>query len=191
MAQQIEVSKVNRNAVTAISSAIAKGLREVQGTGSLLTQVCKVAQAMYRGNAIPKADVTAILDDLSARNAWNARGAGKASTDQVRRSEYKSVLNAYHTLPEAMTAFHARTGRCAWTDGIALSRLLNGVAKGNANKAAMQHATRKTAKSAPRTSGDAKASAATAIKRVLKLPHLPRAFLSQLRELCGEYSIRV
>lgn len=183
MAQQIEVPKVNRNAVAAISTALARGLREVNGTGSLLTQVCKIAQSMFRGKAIPKLDLQAILDDLSARMGW------KGATADVRRSEYKSVLVSYHMLPEAMREFEARMSRCSWHDGIALSRLL----KSNGVKAAVtKHASRGKAKaSQPKTSGDAKASAATAIKRVLKLPHLPRAFLAQLRDLCGEYSIKV
>ena len=174
---------VNRNAVNAISGAIARGLAEVNGTGSLLTQVCKIAQQMYRGKAIPKLDVQAILDDLSGRMGW------KGATADVRRSEYKSVLAQYHLLPEAMTAFEAKANRCSWHDGIALSRLL----KSNKVAAAVtKHASRgKSKASAPKTSADAKASAASSIKRVLKLPHLPRAFLSQLRELCGEYSIRV
>lgn len=183
MAKQVETVSVNRNAVNAISGAITRGLREVNGTGSLLTQVCKVAQSMYRGKAIPKIDVAAILDDLAQRMGW------KGDASNVRRSEYKSVLAQYHVLPEAMAALVARQGRCTWHDGIALSRLLK---SGGVAKAVSQHAKRGKSKgAAPKTSGDAKASAASKIKAVLKLPHLPRAFLAQLRDLCGEYSIKV
>jgi hypothetical protein len=188
MAKQVSeatntVSTINRNAVNAISSAIAKGLAEVNGTGSLLTQVCKIAFSMFKGKAIPKPDTLAILDDLTRRMGW------KGATADVRRSEYKSVLAQYHVLPEAMSAFEKRAQRCSWHDGIALSRLLksNGV-----SKAVAKHATRGKSKgAAPKSPGDAKAQAASKLKSVLKLPHLPRAFLSQLRDLCGEYSIKV
>lgn len=181
---KVEVAKVNRNAVTAISGAITRGLREVQGTGSLLTQVCKVAQQMYRGKAIPKIDLAAILADLADRMKWNG------ATAQVRSSEYKAVLETYHMLPEAMKALDTKVGRCSWHDGIALARLLKST--GNINRAVAQHSKRgKNRGAAVRTSSDAKASAAAKIKSVLKLPHMPRAFLSQLRELCGEYGIKV
>lgn len=177
------VAKVNRNAVTAITGAIVRGLTEVNGTGSLLTQVCKVAQQMYRGQPMPNIDVAATLDDLSTRMGW------KGATRDVRRSEYKSVLEQYALLVEAMEALREKIGRCTWHDGIALSRLLK---KHTITKSVSKHATRGSkAAVAPKTAGDAKASAASAIKRVLKLPHLPRAFLTQLRELCDEYTIKV
>lgn len=184
MAKQVETARVNRNAVNAISGAIKSGLDTVNKSGSLLYTVCKVAQQMYRGKAIPKIDVAAILDDLVQRMGW------KGPTADVRRSEYKSVLASYHTLGEAMEAYRAAKGACTWNDGIALSRLL----KSNApKKAASIHAKRGngSASAVPKTSGDAKMLAAKSIKRVLKLPHLPRAFLEQLRSLCGEYSIKV
>lgn len=184
MAKQLETATVNRNAVNAISGAITSGLREVNGTGSLLTQVCKVAQQMYRGKAIPKIDVAAILDDLSQRMGW------KGPASEVRRSEYKAVLGAYHALPEATAIYRARQGACTWHNGIALARLVNKY-NGNAKRAASAYAANRKGKSEPKNGGDAKASAASKLKAVLKLPHLPRAFLTQLRDLCGEYSIKV
>ena len=184
MTKQVEAAVVNRNAVNAIAGAITSGLREVNGTGSLLTQVCKVAQQMYRGKAIPKIDVTAILDDLSQRMGWKGPAA------EVRRSEYKAVLNAYHALPEATSIYRAKQGACTWHNGIALARLVN-KHNGNATRAANAYAANRKGKGEPKTAGDAKASAASAIKRILKLPHLPRAFLTQLRDLCGEYGIKV
>ena len=187
MAKQLtEAPKVtiNRNAVTAIAGAIKSGLDTVNKSGSLLYTVCKVASQMYRGKAIPKLDVQAILDDLVSRMGW------KGATADVRRSEYKSVLASYHTLGESMETYRELKGACTWNDGIALSRLL----KSNPpKKAASLHAKRGNGSqsAAPKSRGDAKALAAKAIKRVLKLPHLERGFLEQLRELCGEFSINV
>ena len=124
--QQNEAPKINRNAVNAITGAIKSGLDTVNKSGSLLYTVCKVASGMYRGKAIPKADVTAILNDLVERMGW------KGATADVRRSEYKSVLATYHTLGESMEAYRGLKGACTWNDGIALSRLL----KNNAPKKA-------------------------------------------------------
>ena len=185
MTKQVEAAVVNRNAVNAIAGAITAGLREVNGTGSLLTQVCEVARRMYRGAAIPNIDVEAILVDLAQRMNWKQ---GR-STDS-RRSEYRAVLGEYHTLPEATKMYRNRTGTCTWHNGIALARLLK-KHKGGVSKAVAQYVSNRKNNSVPKTAGDAKASTASAIKRILKLPHLPRAFLTQLRDLCGEYGIKV
>jgi hypothetical protein len=184
--QSIEapVVKVNHNAVNAIAGAIKSGLDTVNKSGSLLYTVCKVAQSMYRGKPIPKVDVAAILNDLVQRMGW------KGATADVRRSEYKSVLSGYNTLGEAMETYRSLKGACTWNDGIALSRLL----KSNApNKAARMHAKRGNGSQSavPKSRGDAKALAAKAIKRVLKLPKLEGGFLQALRDLCSEYSINV
>lgn len=182
--QVIEAPKVNRNAVTAITGAIKSGLDTVNKSGSLLYTVCKVASSMYHGKAIPKLDVVAILDDLVSRMGW------KGATADVRRSEYKSVLANYATLGEAMETYRGIKGACTWNDGIALSRLL----KSNApKKAASLHAKRGggSQSAVPKSRGDAKALAAKAIKRVLKLPHLERGFIDQLRSICDEYNIKL
>lgn len=186
MAKQIEKPVVNRNAVNAITAAVVAGLRGVNATGTFLTQVCEVSRRMYRGAEIPAIDVTEILADLSTRMGWKQGASG-----DNRRSEAKAILRAYHLLPEAMAKYKERAGACTWHNGIALARLVNGKAKGNVARAVTMYLANRKGKDAPKTAGDAKASAATAIKRVLKLPHLPRAFTSQLKALCAEYNINV
>ena len=186
MTTQTSEAKINRNAVTAIATTIAKGLATVNGTGSLLTQVCKVARSMFKGKPIPKVDIDAILDDLVSRMGW------KGPTADVRRSEYKSVLAQYDKLEEAMEAFKKRSGKCTWHDGIALSRLL----KSNPpSKAAIAHG--KRGHSGTTTPGhkvpraDAKKRVAVSVKSLLKLTKLEREFRDALAELCGEFGIKI
>jgi hypothetical protein len=185
MATQEATVKVNRGAVNALASAIAKGIAEVNASGSLLTQCVKIARAQYRGAAIPKQDVQAVLDELAESQKWS-----KASV-AVRQSEYRSVLQQYPKLEEAMKAYTARAGKCTWHDGIALSRLLR---KANPTQAAKQHASRGKAKSVdPGTlsRGDAKSLVAKFAKRVLKMTKIEREFRDALRELCSAHSIKV
>jgi hypothetical protein len=183
-AKETTAPKVNRNAVNAVAGAIANGLKTVNGTGSLLTQVCKVAHSMFKGKAIPSVDVAAILDDLSARMGW------KGGTASVRRSEYKSVLVVYEKLGEAMAIFQKRAGKCTWHDGIALSRLLK---KNTPTKSAQLHHKRPNAgnKLSPADRGSAKKQVAVAVKRIIKMAKLEKPFRDALAELCGEYGIKV
>ena len=178
--------KINRSAVSAIASAISKGLKEVGGTGSLLHSCVTIARQHYKGKPMPKHDIDATLDDLATTQAWKGR------TADIRKSEYRAVLLAYATLPEAMKAFSAKAGRCSWHDGIALSRLLRtkkpaaaAAAHANRGKAA------KTAKPGDLARGDAKAAIAKFAKRVLKMTKVEREFRDALKELCGEFSIKV
>lgn len=176
---------INRNAVTAIAGALERGLREVNATGNFLTTVCKIARQHYKGKAIPKGDLVATLETLADDQAWTK------GTRAVRQSEYKAVLLAYDRLEETMAAFKSRSGRCSWHDGIALARLLRSNAP---NAAAKQHATRKpkgTTEPGKLARSEAKGVAATLIKRMLKFTKIEAAFRDALRELAGEYSIKV
>jgi hypothetical protein len=185
-AKEVQAPKVNRNAVSAIASAIAKGLSQVNATGSLLTQVCKIAHAQFRGKEIPKQDIDAVLVELASTQKW------KAASVAVRQSEYRSVLQKYAQLEETMKAFQARMGKCTWHDGIALSRLLR---KKGPVAAAIAHAKRgKTSKAenpANVSRSDAKASLAQLVKRVLKFSKLERELRDGLRELCAAYGVKV
>lgn len=188
MTKQVTIEKpaVNSNAVNAVASAVVKGLKGVNATGTFLTQVCEVATRMYKGKAFPKQDVEATVREISSQMGW-----GKGGSGDNMRSQSRALLLAYITLPEAMKRFREKTGACTWHNGVSLARLLNGKANGNVARAVTWYIANRKGKDTPKSPGDAKASAATAIKRVLKLPHLPRAFTSQLKALCVEYSINV
>lgn len=179
------VAKINRNAVNAIASAIASGIKGVSATGSLLHSVCNIARQQYKGKAIPKPDAEAILAELADKQAWKGR------TADIRKSEYRAVLANYATLPEAMKAFNTRAGYCSWHDGIALSRLLR--TKGPA-AAAAAHSTRRKSKGkdlAKMARSDAKAAIAKLMKRVLKMSKVEADFREALRELCVSHAIKV
>lgn len=186
-----EVIAINRGAVNAVASAIAKGIASVNATGSLLTQCVKVAREQYKGKAIPDGDVNAILDTLAESQGWTT--AARA----VRQSEYKAVLTAYTQLPEAMKEFGERAGKCTWHDGIALARLVRGSKKHKPlapKAAAIAHGKRGKATSKPAgdlSRGDAKAEVARFVKRAVKMSKLEKDFRDALAELCGQYSIEL
>lgn len=186
-AKEVIAPKINRGAVNAIASAVAKGLATVNGTGSLLHSVCNIARQQYKGKAIPKPDVEAVLAELAESQNWKGRAA------DIRKSEYRSVLGSYAQLPEAMKAFTDKMARCSWHDGIALSRLLRTKAP---KAAASAHASRgkKSAKGkdpATLARSDAKANIAKAVKRILKMAKVEKDFRDALRELCASHSIKV
>lgn len=185
MSTEAKEVKVNRNAVSAIASAIAAGLKQVGATGSLLHSCVTIAKQHYKGKAIPKVDIDATLEALVESQGWKGR------TIDIRKSEYRSVLNQYATLPEAMAEFKAKSGRCSWMDGIALSRLLRNKAP---KAAAAAHATRKAPSKtdyAQMTRANAKAEFAKYAKRAAKMVKLEKDFRDALRELCKQYEINV
>ena len=176
--------KVNRHAVNAIASAIADGLKQVNGTGSLVTQVCNVARSLFKGKPIPAIDLSATLAELSSRMGW------KGAAERVRHSEYRAVLTQYAQLPEAMRLFRDKAERCSWHDGIALARLMKSGA--SPSKAAASHNKRgKSRAAAPANRKDAKRIAGTALKRIIGLTQIEKGFRDALKELCAEYSIKV
>lgn len=185
MSTEAKEVKINRSAVNALTAAIADGLHKVGGTGSLLHSCVTIARQHYKGKAIPKHDVNAVLAELVVKQGWKGR------TIDIRKSEYRAVLDNYAKLPEAMKAFSAKAGRCSWHDGIALARLLRTKAP---SVAAAQHANRKPAKSVKPQSlarADAKAAIAAFVKRVLKMTKVESDFRESLAELCGKYNIKL
>jgi len=183
---KVAIAKINRGAVSAIVSAIAKGLAEVNSTGALLHSVCNVARAQYKGAAIPKIDGDEILRELAITHGWKGR------TVDIRKSEYRAVLAAYAQLPEAMKALKSAGNSCSWHDGIALARLLRDGTKPAA--AAKKHQTRRKAKVkdlAVMARGEAKALAARLVKKLLKLKKIESDFRDALKELCAAHSINV
>jgi hypothetical protein len=188
--EEVKAAPINRSAVSAIVSTINKGIAAVNSTGSLLQSLCNIAKQQYKGKVIPKPDVEAMLAALAIAQKWKGR------TADIRKSEFRSVLSSYTLLPEAMKAFHTRANRCSWHDGMALSRLLRGKAKGSPAKAAKMHHERGNANAkandpATLARGDAKMQIAKAVKRVLKYAKVEREFRDALRELCLKHSIKV
>lgn len=186
MSTEAREVKVNRAAASAIANAVAAGLKQVGGTGSLLHSCVTVARQHYKGKPIPRIDVAATLEMLSESQKWRGRSA------TMRQSEYRAVLNNYANLPEAMQQYRAKAGHCSWHEGIGLARLL-GAGKSPSSAAAAYYSNRKSKAADPAklSASDAKGAAAKLVKRILKMVKLPKDFRDSLRELCGENTIKV
>jgi len=116
-------SKTNTLSTTARSAIVAsfvEALAANESTGSLVTQVCNVANKYSKGEALSDEDRSAIVSDIAKARGW------KPASAKVRISECNAVLKAAPTLPEAIDAFRERSkGRCQWHDGMKLARRLN------------------------------------------------------------------
>ena len=178
---------VNRSAVSAIASAVSTAIGKVNATGSLLTQCVRIANQHYKGKAIPAHDIEAILSDLASKQEWK-----KGNEQDSRKSAYRSVLEQYAKLEEAMKALIAKVGHCTWHDGVALSRLLR---TKNPKAAAAKHAQRSKKSAAVKpdklTRAECKAEIAKFVKRMLKMKAVETSFRDSVEELCNEYSVKL
>jgi len=108
---------------TAIRDAVARALIAAYSTaetaGSMVDDVCKAAHRAYKGEAVPKADADAILNQLANARDWDGDIA------QVRKSEAKQVLNAYSNLAETVATVKEKHGACSWHSAVKLARCLN------------------------------------------------------------------
>jgi hypothetical protein len=185
-ANEVTAPKVNRSAASAIAAAVSAGLKQVGGTGSLLTQCVTVANQHYKGKPMPSADIVATLEILTESQKWRGRSA------TMRQSEYRAVLKNYSKLSDAMKEYKAKAGHCSWHEGIGLARLLNG-GKTASQAATAYHTNRKAKAADPAklSAGEAKGAAAKLLKRVLKMVKLPKDFRDSLKDLCAENTIKV
>lgn len=185
MSTEAKEVKLNRAAASAIVAAITKGLKEVGGTGSLLHSCVTVARSHWKGKPIPAGDVKYTLDTLAEAQNWKGR------TADIRRSEYKAVIENYAKLPEAMSEYKNKAGHCSWHDGIALARLLRTKAPSAAASAHFSNRKSKGKDPSKITKVDAIKTVAKFVKRMRKMTALPKDFRDGLAELCTEHGIKV
>ncbi len=113
---KIVSASVHNRIVTAFSSALATR----ESTGSLVTQVCDIANTALRGAEIPSAERKLIVADIAESRGWEGK------TLKSRSSEVNVVLKAYAKLGEAVKQFTKKNeGRCEWHDSMKLARRLN------------------------------------------------------------------
>ncbi len=117
MSKQTEKQVVNRGAGK-VATAVAKVYDAVENSGSVVTQCVTAARQVYRGNAIPKLDLSYIADNVARIRRWSP-----ASLKQ-RKSEVRVVLRAYARLPEAIDRYTKNSDGFTWHDAIKLSRCL-------------------------------------------------------------------
>lgn len=147
------MSKITASVHKSIVSAFVSALSSVEGTGSLVTQVCDVARKALGGEEIPKEARDLMVADIASARGW------KDKTLKARSSEVNVVLKAYHSLPEAVKIFTTRNaGKCQWHDSMKLARRINaGDSPAQAVTAAFAKGEGKVANPAQRVAGALKA----------------------------------
>lgn len=107
-----------------IARALIAAYATVETSGSLIGDVCKAANAQYKGEEIPKADREEILEALADSRDW------EGDARKVRKSEAGAILKAYPALPEMVKHVREKRGTCSWNDSLKLARCYSR-AKGN------------------------------------------------------------
>jgi hypothetical protein len=120
MAKQAKgkTSTVSRGAGK-VAAAIAKVYGVVAQNGNVITQCVSSAQSVYRGAAIPKADLSVIADTVARLRKWTPTSAGP------RKSEVRKILRVYTRLPEAIQAYCKKHDSFTWHTAVKLARCLN------------------------------------------------------------------
>lgn len=189
MAKKAEATEVNARRVAAVASALDGVMSAAATVGrDLVTQCVKVCKAQFRNADVTDAEADAIAEALREKRGWT-----DASFPQ-RKSETKALLRAYRELEELARLFLQKTGGCTWHNVVMLARELpKHKGKNRVTQCVNALINRKGNSKKPNalTRKEAKASAASAVKRILKMTHIEKSFRDALEELCEEYNIAV
>lgn len=105
--------------VKAIVAAFVSAYETAENTGSKLGEVCKIANATYKGREVPKEDAENIAQALCDARGWDG------ATAKVRKSEARKVLSVYTLLPEGINAVRESVGACNWRDALKLATCIS------------------------------------------------------------------
>lgn len=136
-----------------IVSVLSTTYASYETGGSLVTQVCDVANSALRGAEIPSVERKLIVADVAEARGW------KDQALKARSSEVNVILKAYATLGEAVRLFTKKnSGRCQWHDTMKLARRINaGDSTAQAVAAAFMKSEAKAGNPAGRVAGALKA----------------------------------
>ena len=106
-----------------VATALAKAYEALDDQSSIVTQVCNSATAVFKGEAIQKHDMEAIIAKLAKLRNWSD------ASRKVRSSEVRAVLKNYDRLPEAIAAYKSKadTNHFSWHMAVKLARVLTGL----------------------------------------------------------------
>jgi hypothetical protein len=102
----------------AIVAAFVSAYETAENTGSKLADVCKLANATYKGKEIPEDEAQSMAQMIADARGWSG------DTSKVRRSEICKVFSVYNTLPEGITTVREKRGSCNWRDALKLATCL-------------------------------------------------------------------
>lgn len=110
---------LNTAARSAIVNAFCNALDTHENTGSLVTQVCDVANKQLHGADIESEDLQSIITDIARARNW------KENVMRQRSSEVRIVLRAHKSLGEAVEKYTTKAHKCDWHTSMKLARRLN------------------------------------------------------------------
>lgn len=102
----------------AVALAFADAYTNAENTGGKIADVCKLAQAAYKGETIPDDDVSYIVDRVATAKKWDGASL------KVRCSEARKVLSVYNVLPEGIQHVRETKGSCDWRAALRLATCL-------------------------------------------------------------------
>lgn len=108
-----------RKGASKVAATIAKVLNTVDNQGNMVTQVVASVKAVYKGEPVPKVDLSFIADRVAIARAWSEASA------KARKSEVRRIVEAYDTLPEAIQLYKKKADTFTWHQAVKLARLLN------------------------------------------------------------------
>lgn len=100
---------------SAIVSAFVHAMVANDSTGSLVTQVCNVANK-HGADKLEKPEQDSIIGDIAKQRGWGE------NVIRQRSSEVRTILKSCASLPEAVEAFTRKAGACNWHGAMKLAR---------------------------------------------------------------------
>jgi hypothetical protein len=149
---------------------------------AIVAQARKSLEASY---VVTSADAHALSAEAARVLGWKKDKHGKWNS---RAHEIKAFLNARGSLESAITQCEKTLGACGWNHALMLAK---GIAKGKSISAAIRAVKDAGSDAPPADKAEACKRAASRIKYVLELPHLPREFKATLRQACADAGIKV
>ncbi len=117
MTKKTEKVTVNRGA-DKVANAVAAVYDTIDNAGNVVTQCVTAARQVYKGDKIPKIDLSYIADNVARIRGWSP-----ASLKQ-RKSEVRVILRAYDRLPDAINSYCRKADGFTWHDAVKLARCL-------------------------------------------------------------------
>lgn len=168
-----------------LAQSISDAYKAVYGSGSLLLDICRDLQKLYRGADVPESHAEYVTDATARLIGWTDESVGP------RKSEVRNkIIGVYPAMLEALPKAIEKKSAIKWADGIKIGTLLkNGK---TATQAVTEWAKKRKPVDADKVEvAAAKERAGRHVKSILRFTQLAPKFRAELRTLCEEHGIVV
>jgi hypothetical protein len=104
---------------SAIVSTFVQALSANENGGSLVTQVCDVANKHTKGQPLSKPDQDSIIESIASQRSWGE------NVIKQRSNEVRTILKSCAALPETVRMYTKKSGSCNWHTAMKLARRIN------------------------------------------------------------------